>query len=288
MIKEDFTKLFGHLKQNHKTFLTKISIRLLNYWLYKKAMNWRNNYQENDFISTISLKKKSDTVFIFGSGWSINNIKKDEWNNFNNHNTISFNWFIYQSFIEIDFHLIRETFAYVTNIAKLREVTKHYCDILSQNRLYDNSTLFVQSGIAASSGNIILGEQMLPKRFKICRFYTKSRGIYEEPSTNYKDGLVHGPGTLIDSINFAILGDWKKIVLVGVDLYNPSYFWLNKGNSGHTKTPDPNKSYKHSTVKNGIIEFINKWNKKIKKKKKEIYIYNPDSLLSDKLTIYSK
>ena len=287
MIKKDFTQLFGHLKKNQHTFFTKIRILFLNHWSYKKAIKWKDHYEEIDFKSIIKSKKKSDTVFIFGSGWSINNIKKDEWLKICNHNTISFNWFIYQSFIEIDFHLIRETFAYVKNISKLREVSQHYCDVLSDNKFYNNSILFVQSGKTASSGNIMLGEKMLPTRFKICRFDTKSKGIYEEPSSNLKDGLVHGPGTLIDSINLAILGGWKKIVLVGVDLYNPSYFWLNKGNKGHFSKSDVN-SYEHSTVKNGIIEFIDKWNKKIKNKKKEIYIYNSESLLSEKLTVYSQ
>ena len=44
----------------------------------------------------------------------------------------------------------------------------------------------------------------------ILRFKTKSRSVYENPSLNFENGLVHGPGTLIDSINIAILGGWKK------------------------------------------------------------------------------
>ena len=59
---------------------------------------------------------------------------------------------------------------------------------------------------------------------KILRFKTKSRSVYENPSLNFENGLVHGPGTLIDSINIAILGGWKKIILVGVDLITDNIF----------------------------------------------------------------
>ena len=51
--------------------------------------------------------RKSDTVFIFGSGYSLNELSGDEWARFSRHDVFGFNAFVYENWIPIDFHLLR-------------------------------------------------------------------------------------------------------------------------------------------------------------------------------------
>ena len=284
MYKKDFISEFVHLKYT-KYLFPKLRTKLLNFHAFKKNLNWSEFYNEIKFRDSIKIKKKSNTIFIFGSGWSINEITRKNWSQMSKHNTLSFNWFIYQSFINIDFHLIRGTFYHVKKWDDALKVNQLYSDIISSNKFYSDTNFFIQEGKTALAGNMILGEKMLPHKYNISRFKTKSRVIHENPSENFYDGLVHGASTLVDTINLAILGGWKKIVLVGVDLYDTSYFWLKKNNIGHyTRNDNPKKI--HSTAQNGVIEHITKWNEILKKQKKEIFVYNKYSLLAKNIKVF--
>ena len=48
------------------------------------------------------------------------------------------------------------------------------------------------------------------------------------PTRSFAQGVRHAPGTLSDVVNCAYLLGWKDIVLVGVDLYDSRYFWLEQ------------------------------------------------------------
>ena len=52
--------------------------------------------------------RKSDTVFIFGSGYSLNDIPPEQWREIERHDTLGFNWFVHQRFVRCDYQLIRE------------------------------------------------------------------------------------------------------------------------------------------------------------------------------------
>ena len=54
------------------------------------------------------INKKKDRIFIFGSGGSINNLNKRDIKLIKEHNTLSFNWFIYQNILDIDFMLLEK------------------------------------------------------------------------------------------------------------------------------------------------------------------------------------
>jgi hypothetical protein len=49
----------------------------------------------------LRVTRKSDTIFIFGSGYSINDITEPEWSHFEQHDPFSFSWFLYQDFVHI-------------------------------------------------------------------------------------------------------------------------------------------------------------------------------------------
>src|SRR3954468_13869279 len=52
--------------------------------------------------------RRSATVFIFGSGYSLNDVAADEWRAIGQHDTVSFNYFPHQRFVRADYHLIGE------------------------------------------------------------------------------------------------------------------------------------------------------------------------------------
>ena len=230
--------------------------------------------------------KRSDTVFIFGSGYSIKEMIAAEWQAIAQHDTMGFNWFHYQRAVRMDYHVVRESYL-VNTLAHLRAVARHYCDSIVGNRQYDGTKFVVQKEWRASTGNLIVGEGLLPDDRPICRFRTKVRGRYAAPSRSIEEGLVHGPGTLIDTINLAIIGGWKRIVLVGVDLYDRRYFWLgpDEGNRGREDAALGVRA-PHNTVRNNIVDYIDAWQVLLKAEGKSMFVYNPRSLLSAVLPVF--
>ena len=285
-VRENYTSLFAHLRDRPAPF------QRLNRFLMLYVPYWRNAFaaktmNEISVRQALDLKKKSDTIFIFGSGYSILDIDDSEWEAIGQHNTMSFNWFIYQDYVPIDYHVVRETYAYVKTLRDLKRVVRHYAETLVCNRHYDDSVLFIQKGKVANSANCLIADGLIPGGRTIARFVTKSRGIYEPPSEDPdSQGLVHGAGTLIDSLNLAIHGGWKEIVLVGVDLYDRRYFWLGRDESNGGRDAEQGVDVVHNTTKNGVIEHVAKWHQLLADEGREISVYNPKSLLAGKVPVY--
>src|SRR5262249_15937731 len=71
---------------------------------------FRREVRHYHFLSEDELRatRKSDTVFIFGSGASLNDISTDEWRAIEAHDTMGFNWFVRETIVRCDYHLMRE------------------------------------------------------------------------------------------------------------------------------------------------------------------------------------
>lgn len=278
-----YTQLFGDYRNAKR--LNKLAV----YHLHLKALLANRYVEKQRYYQYLNEKqvfeiKKSDTIFIFGSGFSIRDIQKEEWQFFENHNTLSFNWFIYQKFCQMDYHLVRETYAAANTYERILKVCTHYADIIKNNSFYSNTALLIQKGWKASAGNIMLGNKLLKKDSRIYRFNTTTRGGNALPSDQLSKGLAHAIGTLCDAVNFAIIGGWKNIVLVGVDLYDMRYFWL--GENEHNAGRGSSVSEKHNTAKNGVILLMERWQEFVGPDNHQMYVYNPKSLLNTVLPIY--
>ena len=101
----------------------------------------------------------------------------------------------------------------------------------------------------------------------------------------FSDGITRKAGAIGAGISFAKILNFKKIVLIGVDLYNSKYFWLpsNINRSRFTK----NSSQRHPTVKRGIISIMKLWKERLEKENIELLIYNKESLLNKVLPIFN-
>ena len=239
-------------------------------------------------VDELLKSRKSDTVFIFGSGYSLNELSETEWREMARHNTIGFNWFVRQNFIRVDYHLFREVSGSDTDPAVWKPAIKEYADLLKNSPHYENSVMVIQGGYKALNGNRLISMRLLSRDTRIFRFHNNSRSIYKPPSKNISEGLVHGTSTLIDVVNLAYSLGWKNIVLVGVDLYDRRYFWLgNEETRNCDKTRQASHKQTHNTA-NRLIPFLGQWRELMEREGIQLSVYNPKSLLADVMPVYSK
>lgn len=230
--------------------------------------------------------RRSDRVFIFGSGTSLNTITPSEWAHIAEHDTFGFSLFVYQNFVRTDYHLLREMY-----IGRELEksfwlpYSQEFIHFLETNPHFENTILIVQEGWHALTVNRMIAMGMFHKPRQILRFRVGARGTEALPTFSLKEGVVHGAGTLIDAINLAVIGGWKHIILTGVDLYDGHYFWEKNHASAEDFGRDPTQA--HNTVNNGILENIERWRDFLAGHGIKLWVYNPRSLLTRVLPVYT-
>lgn len=231
-------------------------------------------------------KKRSDTIFIFGSGYSMNALAPAEIKRMEQHDTLSFSWFVYQNFIRADFHLVREVASDDYNPAIWRGEFRRYAQLLKGNPYYQKTIFILQVGLGSIRA---LLNDSFPEGAEGLFYYDGPKGT-RYPNDDFRasfGGLTHGPSTLFDCINFAYLLRWRKIVLVGVDLYDRRYFWLERDQTRRNDIiRDKTCRDKHNTARETII-WAKRWRKYFQKKDIELYVHNPRSLLVQSLPIFT-
>lgn len=243
--------------------------------------------------------KKSDTIFILGSGSSINDITSFEWDFIQKHDTFGFNFWHIHEFIP-DFYSFE--FSEHENAERF-SVKVHNLNNLTNK--YSNTKIICKSENICDLEKI---EQHLSFDLKNKLFYfftfTNSYRFYETLSLLNKIGIFkkrntfkyayYARGSVVFAIHFALVMGYRKIVLCGVDLNNANYFYEDaryinpmfkippRGHSGNIhKTNDPER---HELTMEKIIYFLNE--KLIKPRGVNLYIYSKESALYPVLPIY--
>lgn len=236
----------------------------------RKARRFYGTVTEIDLLKA----RKSDTVFVCGTGFSITSITNDEWEHIGNHDVLSFRCFPKQSFVKVGFHVTGEI-----------DDVSEYAEDINRNPLYDQTLFLVQGGLRALKGNRLIGGKKLRIGAPLFRYKRKFRGVMAPLSECFSDGVVHGFGSVCKAINVAYILGWKHIVLVGIDLYDHRHFY-----HAPDKLRDVEKSgialddhYKTST---GIVELVGMWNEHLLKEGRGIYVYNPKSLLATRVPVF--
>lgn len=240
-------------------------------------------------------RRRSDTVFVFGSGYSLNDLRDDEWAHFREHDVFGFNEFFRQRWLPVDFHLLRVG---VMESLNWRPYAEHVARGIAESPYYRDTVFIVQEGYLAQFGNQLVGYRLLPRGAGVARY--KTRRGYGLPPRRLRDGLRHAVGTLDDSVNAAYVLGWKNIVLVGVDLYDSRYFWLPPDK---TATSDPvtgvpiaaerntfrgtRYDERHSTARNGVVQLMAEWSEHLRQDGVQLSVYNPRSLLAAVLPLYA-
>lgn len=219
--------------------------------------------------------RRSDTAFIFGSGYSLNAIGADEWRAIARCATISFREFPRQSFVRADYHVTGEV-----------DFLDEYAMRLRENPLYRDTVFVVQKGWRAFNGNNLLGLGLLPEGARVFRYERTARGRAAAPSRAFRDGLVHGFGSVFPVTNFAYLMGFRRIVLAGIDLNDKRYFWL---------APDELRTYEKPgltvdstfTGADDIVSLMGAWRVLLEKEGVALSVFNPRSRLASVLPVFT-
>lgn len=238
--------------------------------------NFKNrNCYENLSYNQLLRKKKSDVVFICGTGNSINNIKKKTWRIMEKYDIISFRDFPRKEGVKVDYHISGEI-----------DNSKNYAQIINKNLNYKYTYLIIQDGFRAIKGNTLIGKKLLNLNFKIFRYKRKNIDKMMNFSKKFNEGIVHSFNSLISVINIAFIMGWKKIILVGIDMDTHKYFYhkSNKVRDVEKKGITPTSSY---TNRDKTLLLISLWNKRFQKKGISLFIYNKNSYLKKTLPLFN-
>lgn len=225
---------------------------------------------EQDLLAT----KKSDTVFVFGSGRSLVDIADEDWRRIAEFDTVGFSHFHRQGWIRVDYHLVAEVAS-----------TKQTAVSIANNPLYTETTFGVMRGWIAEASNDMVANHLLPPGARIFRWRRISRGRSGPPSRYLRDGLVHGMGTIQDVVNFALVMGWRRIVIAGVDLYNKEYFWLPAGTTHEYEAPGMAATSRWIQA-DTIVDALGRWAALATRDGVTVEVYDSRSLLSRTLPVF--
>ena len=249
-------------------------------------------------LSETELKstRRSNRVFIFGSGYSLNDISQEQWRHIAQYDTIGFNAFVYQKWIPVNYHLIRGWGEGASVYANWKAMASDLGGLIESNPFYENTVFIYQSDLIGQVSHSLLQFRCLPRHAKIFPYKTNRED--KLPDRDLKQGLLHQVGTLSDAIHFAFCLGWREIVLVGVDLYDTRYFWLKsdetfavdpktgKRNIGQVADRGQRYDQPHSTATNGVIDLIEEWKRHLQKYGVSLSVHNPRSLLTEVIPVY--
>lgn len=220
-------------------------------------------------------KKTSNTIFVLGSGSSINDVKQEHWDVMSSFNTIAFNWFCKHSF-EPTFYLVREQ-ANISSRKSNGETVKEFIRCL---RKYTKSCCIICDVTHHTKKAYNYAKD---HRIKLDRFIFKddAKRRHSQKLNKYmlfspvERGLIHGTCTLYNVMHFIKYLDYKRIVFVGVDLNDSRYFWL--GNTTRHTVKKKGKTHKNKhAVAEDVLELV----RKFKKFGIPMFVTNKSSLLT--------
>ena len=253
-VKKQLRKLLLHLSVLCYTNKTQRSIILELYKFIKKHdKKTANDYYFQSLNSLISLKKyaklgyrdgldrmiktkKSDTVFILGSGPSINEIDDNGWKHINKHDSWGFNFWFLHEFVPTH---------YITQSTPVSELDRLMADLyLSRAKEYrekkceffvrgDNVNYFRfhKSKIAQALSekkmklktlceHFIIGDCIIKPDKLINKMY--NLGCF---GTKENKNIPKYRSTVCFMISLALMAGYKKIILCGIDMSGNGHFY---------------------------------------------------------------
>jgi hypothetical protein len=227
---------------------------------------------ESELLGT----RRSDTVFVFGSGKSILDVDKSAWAEIAEHDVVAFSHFHRQRFVRVDYHLVAEA-------VDLAETSQS----IAANPGYADTIFVLLKGWKAERANEMVARRLLPLGARIFRVRRLLRGRIAPPSRSFKEGLVHGANSSLDAVNFAYLMGWRTIVVAGVDLYNKEYFWLPAGVTGPGEPPGTTARSRFPGA-DQIVQSFSLWRERMAEEGVDLVVYDGRSLLAQVLPVFAR
>ncbi len=242
-------------------------------------------------FSSIPLKK---TIFIFGSGASLNELSTCELNKIKDMgDTMGFNAVVDFNKIHWDYFIIREFEQTVIKFKSFEFESIFNWDLIKDfNSKISNSIFFSNTKFLICSdrkcGQALLWLHIFGKNFKNKLLYTNklNRSINWPPSNSLFE-IPHGNATLNDAINLSYLAGYSEIVLVGVDLYDSRYFYLKENETRDIdKTRNRDNRMKHNTS-GPMLANLSLWKTFLLDKNVNIKVLNPKSMAASVIDVYT-
>lgn len=234
--------------------------------------------------------KKSDTLVVFGCGWSINTLTADDKRNLLKFDSIGFNWFA-KSNIPTTYYLIREQ----ANIPKRQsdgETPGELIRLLSK-KTYKKTKIIVLDVSGHSPKALPWWDSSMLSHFDQLGIvlkdtkYRKNKARVQDWDKNIVEtGVYHGWCTLTNVMHIGVNIGYRKFIFVGVDLYDSRYFWLDD-TSTRDSVKEKKKDYRSQHAISGVtldlIQDIRGLRPDL-----EMYTYNPKSLLKNIIPVWKK
>jgi hypothetical protein len=260
--------------------------------LFRAGPWWRDRrarrlYPQLD-EAALRATRRSDTVFVFGCGSSVNAIRPAGWAHVAQHDVLGFSYFMRQRFVRADYHMVGEiATGDDADKARWEPAITEYATLLRDNPLYRDAVLLLQDGWVAYQSHRVLASGLLPPGTRVFRYRRIARGEMRPPNRSLADGLVLGAGTVVSVVNFAYALGWRRIVLCGIDLYDSRYFWLPpdeaRPDMSELRGLTPDQPH---PVGDKLVPYLAAWRPLLAAEGVELLVQNPRSLLASVLPVY--
>lgn len=242
-------------------------------------------------------RKRSDRIFVFGSGYSLNEIPDAEWLRIAECDSLAFSGSFYLRKFPFTYCMLRGWNETVDGVLNWRKDVEEVLGIIDANPFLDDSLFFLQRGFTATFCNHILASGLWNGARPMRRYYTDKAARFPTPG---RWEIAHRAGTLCSAVSLAVSLGYSEIVLAGVDLYDSRYFWLppdktlgwseseQKLVASDTNSRGDAADHTHNTVHNGVIDIMGQWREHLSQNYGvRLSVYNPKSLMARSLPVFS-
>lgn len=259
--------------------------------LYLKAKSVLRNYYPKVSFKSLKNERKSNTVFVLGSGYSINDLSSKEIKKMEESAIFAFSGFLeYNKSFRLDYYLGREFSNFDNTLSdedleKLTMTSYHFPVKSNNSELCKNTVFFIQQELHTVVANVMIALKKFKADRKIFCFKNyKLRSLFKFPRKSLKN-VVHYGGTLSDVVHVCYALGFKKIVLAGVDLYDRRYFWLKYDETiSYDISRDKTVEDEHNTAKY-MVDYFRECKEYLNKHGVQLYVYNEKSLLNQCLPV---
>jgi len=278
-----------NLKRDHVSYLT--PKEKLYRWIKNRNLPYKILNADE-----VMHYKHSNTLFILGSGPSINEITDCQWEIIKKNDTFGFNFWLVHDFIPTFYHVEYSRYSYVQ---------RHFAEIMElKKERYTNTIFFVSMRQKRRGVHPRLTPELLPSNPKIFYFpdpylinLNEEREFCAEDFKKAKDKIgqrtLQYRGSLSHVLYLSFQMGYKNIVLLGIDLINSQHFYdyypLMNWTWELPKSPD-NVLWQMKPKANkrvGIDKWIYALNEHLLKKYDiSLYVGSKNSLLHPRLPLY--